>query len=841
MKVEQSVVTFRSGAIRFDPGTRVLYVSGSPAKLGSRAFDLLEALIERRDRLVPKQELMDVVWPGLVVEENNLQVHVMTLRKLLGAEAVTTVSGRGYRFALVPDGERRLERAGHEDEAPMTAAASFLFGRESLIAVTCALLRRREVRLVTLVGAGGSGKTRVALQVTAELAHDFADGSYIVMLAPVRDPAFVASAIAAVLQLQEVGSRPADELVIAHLKSREALLTLDNFEHLRDAVPLVGRLLESCPKLKILITSRAVLRMAAEHDVVVPPLALPDRADNTSKVLNSPAVQLFLERIRASGRPVPTSEETLVIGEICTRLDGLPLALELAAARLKVLSPQALLVRLEHRLQLLKSGPADLPERQRTLRNAIGWSYGLLDPQHQRLFQRLSAFVGGWSLDAAEAVCSEDGETEAVLDGLEDLIDQSLVQRVDDVGGQSRFMMLETIREYAFEQLEPRAEVIAARRRHAMFFVGLAEKAEPHLTHGGRRPWLHQLQAEVNNFRSALGFLLEERSDVESGVRLAAALPWMWYFGGQYAEGRRWLSIALAKADAADPRLFAKALTGSARLAMYSGDSGQAIEHAQRSVELCRQTGDKRALAFALFHLGLAMAMKSGHGDPGRQFIKESEDAFTAVADAWGIALATSYFAVVSTFDPQQDERSKELLLKGRALFAALDDDWGMSTSLHYLRTIAMRQGAYDQARQYSDEVMRIARELGDGYRVARNLHGLAEIAMAEAKYAEAISHLKASISMSREQGRVGDIALQLRLLARLELLEGRPDHTVRLLAAASTVAEHDRTMPLDDPLLTEQALAQARHQLGERRFDHEWSMGLAMSWDQAVSWALSA
>jgi predicted ATPase/DNA-binding winged helix-turn-helix (wHTH) protein len=841
MKVAQSVVTFRSGAIRFDPGARVLYASGSPAKLGSRAFDLLEALIERRDRLVPKQELMDVVWPGLVVEENNLQVHVVTLRKLLGAEAITTVSGRGYRLTLVPDGERRLERAGNEDQAPLTAVASLLFGRESLIAATCALLRRREVRLATLVGAGGSGKTRVALQVTAELTHDFADGSYIVMLAPVRDPAFIGSAIAAVLHLQEVGSRQADELVIAHLKSRETLLTLDNFEHLRDAVPLVGRLLESCPKLKILITSRAVLRLATEHDVVVPPLALPNRADNASKILNSPAVQLFLDRVRASGRPVPSSEETLVIGEVCRRLDGLPLALELAAARLKVLSPQALLDRLEHRLQILKSGPTDLPERQRTLRSAIGWSYGLLDPHHQRLFQRLSVFVGGWSLDAAEAVCSDNGETEAVLDGLEHLIDQSLVQRVDDVGGQSRFMMLETIREYALEQLEQGAEVIAARRRHASFFVEFAEKAEPHLTHGGRRFWLQQLQAEVNNFRSALGFLLEEHSDVESGMRLAAAMPWMWYFGGQYAEGRRWLSIALAKATAADPRLFAKALTGSARLAMYSGDPGQAIEQAQRSVELCRQTGDKRGLAFALFHLGLALAMKSGHGDPGRQFIKESEDAFAAVADAWGVALATSYFAVVSTFDPQQDERSKQLLLKGRALFTALDDDWGMSTSLHYLRTIAMRQGEYIQARQYSDDAMRIARELGDGYRVARNLHGLAEIAMAEAQNAEAISHLKASISMSREQGRVGDSALQLRLLARLELLEGRPDHTVRLLAASSTVAEHDRTMPPDVPALTEQALSQAHQQLGDRRFDHEWSMGLAMSWDQAVSWALAA
>ena len=274
-----------------------------------------------------------------------------------------------------------------------------------MTASICALMRRDNVRLVTLTGPGGSGKTRVGLHVTGELSHDFADGSYIVMLAPVRDPALVASAIATVMHIQEAGSRSTEDLLIDYLRDREALLTLDNFEHVLAAAPLVTRLLDACTRLKLLVTSRSVLKLSAEHDVVVPPLALPDPKATGTRASESPAVRLFVERAEAAGQDIGASESNIAISaQICRCLDGLPLAIELAAARLRVLSPQALLVRLDHRLQLLKSGPTNLPERQKTLRSAINWSYDLLNAAEQALFRRLSVFVGGWSLDAAEVV-----------------------------------------------------------------------------------------------------------------------------------------------------------------------------------------------------------------------------------------------------------------------------------------------------------------------------------------------------------------------------------------------------------------------------------------------------
>ena len=414
--VAQTSLTFRRGQVRVDLHGRVVYADGQLAKLGSRAFALLEALIERRDRLVPKQELMDLVWPGLVVEENNLQVHMTTLRKLLGPEAIVTVSGRGYRFVLDPDASEdphvvpAKNATGPEAVHRLPAPSTLLIGREALTRSICALARRNDVRLITLTGPGGSGKTRVALHVTAELAHDFADGSYIVLLAPVRDSAFVASAIAAVLNLQEAGNRSPEDLVINYLRDRETLLTLDNFEHLLVAAPLITKLLDTCARLKLLVTSRAVLKLSAEHDVVVPPLALPDAGETANRASGSPAVRLFLERARAIACDVGRSENDIaIVAQICRRLDGLPLAIELAAARLRVLSPQALLVRLEHRLQLLKRGPSDLPERQRTLRDAIGWSYELLEAHATGAFStRLSVFVGGWSLEAAEAVAGDE-------------------------------------------------------------------------------------------------------------------------------------------------------------------------------------------------------------------------------------------------------------------------------------------------------------------------------------------------------------------------------------------------------------------------------------------------
>jgi predicted ATPase/DNA-binding winged helix-turn-helix (wHTH) protein len=850
MNISPHEVTFREGQIRVDQHARVLFAGGHLAKLGGRAFDLLEALIERRDRVVPKQELMDVVWPGLIVEENNLQVHVMTLRKVLGADSIVTVSGRGYRFALAPDAvsakrasQDRVATAASPDAGAhrLPSPTTSLIGREALSASICALMRRNDVRLVTLTGPGGSGKTRVGLHVTAELSHDFADGSYIVILAPVRDVAQVASAIAGVLSIQESGSRSAEDLLVSYLREREVLLTLDNYEHVAASAPLVTTLLAACPRLKVLITSRSVLKLSAEHDVVVPPLALPDMQATAKRAFESAAVRLFVERAQAAGQDVGASEHEMdVVAEVCRRLDGLPLAIELAAARLRVLSPQALLTRLDHRLQLLKSGPGNLPERQKTLRNAIAWSHDLLGAGEQALFRRLSVFAGGWSLDAAEAVAGWGDLPDTVLEILSALVDQSLVQRIEDVNGEPRFTMLETVREYALERLDSSGELSDVRQRHAEHFTELAEEAEPQLTSAQRKPWLAQLQAEYNNLRAALTWLIRERADAAGALRLAGALPWMWYFAGHFSEGRSWLKQALEVpgGDKQSPAT-AKALSGAARLCMYAGDPGEAVGFATRSVDLFRSYGDQRGLAFALFHQALASLLVHRPAQAMPMF-QECMNCFAEQNDAWGVALAMTYIGVALTIEPTLEDESRSMLMQGQARFRALGDDWGLSTALHYLGTIAMRHGDYATARRLNEEMLQIVRDLGDNYRISRNLHQLAEIALAEKSYTQAIEHLKVSLALTREQGRVGDGAQQLGLLARLENLQSRPDRAVRLFAAASLFESTERTMPPDDPAPNKSALESARLALGERRFESEWALGAAMSFDQAVSWALA-
>ena len=366
----------------------------------------------------------------------------------------------------------------------------------------------------------------------------------------------------------------------------------------------------------------------------------------------------------------------------------------------------------------------------------------------------------------------------------------------------------------------------------------LAERAEPYLTSAERKPWMALLRAEQNNFRAALAWLIRERADAESALRLAGALPWMWYFAGHYSEGRTWLSEALGLADGREPvAVTAKALSGAARLATYGGDPAQAVELARRSVELWRGTGDRRSLAFALLHEGIPSMIQQQAS--ARQMFEESVECFRQAGDAWGTALAITYVGTILAMTPGEEAAARGALSEGRARFEALGDDWG-GTATYYLGLIAQRQGNLDEARQYVESMLPAARDAGDLFRVSRGLHQLAEISLLQQRLGEARAHLAESIGMTSQQGRMGDLAQQFRLLARIDAAEGRHERAARLFAAAATLASHKSTLPPEDPRLGPQALDEVRRALGERRFASESAFGAAMTFDQVVRWILA-
>ena len=435
----------------------------------------------------------------------------------------------------------------HTTNLPLQATP--LIGREREVEAVCGLLRSSETRLLTLLGPGGTGKTRVGLQVAAELADGFEDGVFFVPIAAITDPALVAPTIARILGLSERAQTP-EELLEGYLRDRQTLLLLDNLEQVIEAAPVVEKLLSGAANLKILATSRIPLGLYGEYEFPVPPLSLPD-PDSLPPLENLTeyeAVRLFVERARAV-KPdfVLTEENGPAVVEICKRLDGLPLAIELAAARIKLLPPRVLLDRLGNRLKILTGGARNLPERQRTLRNAIEWSYGLLDEGEKLLFGRLGVFSGGATLEAIEAVCDARGDLPTdVFDGASSLLDKSLLRQEERAVGEPRFVMLETIHEFANVMLEESGEVEAVRRAHAEYFLALAEEAEPMLWGAEDAAWLDRLEQEHDNMRAALSWAIEHE-EATLALRVGGALRWFWYMEGYYGEGRRWLEAALGK------------------------------------------------------------------------------------------------------------------------------------------------------------------------------------------------------------------------------------------------------------------------------------------------------
>lgn len=669
-------------------------------------------------------------------------------------------------------------------------------GREGEIAAVGELLDR--ARLVTLTGPGGTGKTRLALQVASERLTQYADGAFFVDLAAITDSSLVASALASSAGVREVADKPLTETLAEELRDRELLLVLDNFEQVTDAAPLVANLLAAASRLQVLVTSRAVLRISGEHEFPVPPLRVPDpdRLPPLAELSTFEGVALFVERARAA-RPEfgVTDESWPAVARIVARLDGLPLAVELAAAKVKLLGAEQILARLDDRLAFLSGGARDLPARQQTLRETIAWSYDLVPATQQALLRRLAVFAGGWTLDDAEAVCRPADIGLDTLDGLAGLLDQSLIRRDEGIHGESRFMMLETIREFALQRLGASGEQDDVARRHAEHFTALAEATEPELTQSPDA--VERIDHDHDNFRAALSRAIAS-DEAELGMRLGYALWRFWQLQSHLSEGRMWFDRLLALPPAgARTAARAKGLTGAAGIAYWQNDYPAATSWYEEAEAIYRELGDRRGLADALYNTG---SMDAIRGD------------MNAVRDAFseGTALAREV----------RDNQLVVRFLEAEGYTAFMTDD-------------------FETARTRLEEALAMAEQTDDKMAIGTGHHTVAQVARLQERFEDAAAHYRSSIRIARDLGATLAVIEPLQGLAAVLIATGDPERGVRLLGAQAVIREQAGGGPPPEWLRLGDPYSAAKSQLGEADYAAAWEAGRSLSAEEAMAEAL--
>jgi predicted ATPase len=714
-------------------------------------------------------------------------------------------------------------------------------GREKEVAAAKELLLRQDVRLVTVTGMGGIGKTRLAVEVASDLIERFPGGIHFVPLSPVSDPGLMASAIVQTLGIREAGAQSPLEILKKNLRDSSRapmLLLLDNFEHLIQASPVVAEILATAPNLKILVTSRAALHLYGEHEFPVPPLALPDSKSMPSLAALSqcPAVALFVQRAAAAKPEFElNAENARAVTEICARLDGLPLAIELAAARVKVLSLSAIQTRLTSRLQLLTGGARDLPQRQQTLRAAIDWSYDLLSAAEQKLFRRLSVFAGGCTLEGVEAVCDTKGDLDLdLLDGMASMVDKSLLQQVEQALGESRFVMLETIREYAREKLEASKEEASTRRAHAAYCLVLAEEEVTEQTGAEGAEWLERFTLEHDNFRAALEWLTET-GDAEWGLRLGAALFRFWEAREYLAEGSDSLGKLLKLAGAVTPtKARARALFAAGVLVGEQGDYAAANALLSESLDIARHLGDKQGAAVSLNALGVNARDRDDLA-VAHSLIEESLALCRDLGDLKAIARALSNLANILKLQGEY-EHARSLHSECLAIFQGLEDRTGVAWSLNSQGDVAREQGDYAAAQTLYENGLAIFRELGDRWGIAGTLADLGTLAREQRNCSEAQPLYRESLTTFQELKHKRGIARLLDCFACLAAAQLQAERSLRLAGAAAalrqniggplTRAEQSKLEALLDP---------ARQALTNTASAMAWLEGWGMPFEKAI------